>query len=206
MKRVKNFLVVLSILTGTFFSFNHIEVLAEEQKRDVVKENQIIENLKEKHPNWSIVPLNTNKSKITQQSTFILSGRGAASPVTELYIDQVGSQLGTENEYYEDIASFQRTSHEVKGIVGIGVLKVGYGNDWQWLGDELITNSHSDYIIDSVGIDFNNDGIIDAFYHAVFFNSDIKIQSGTSELYKFRSTSYNSPWNMMETSINIPHE
>lgn len=96
--------------------FNNSEVSAEE--------NQLIENLKVKHPDWTIIPLNTDEIKDDLPiSTF--DGRGEASPVTELYIDQVSSQLGTIDEYYEDIGILQRTSHEVKGIVGIGVLEVG---------------------------------------------------------------------------------
>ena len=99
----------------------------------------------------------------------------------------------------------QQTSHAVSGTVLIGVMEVGYGNDNQWLGDERITYQNRDYKINEATVDFNNDKIIDAFYHTVSFNSDLKIPSGTSSLYKFKSTSQNSPWNTIERTINIPH-
>lgn len=71
--------------------------------------------------------------------------------------------------------------------------------------DWTFTYSHPDYDVRSIAIDVDNDRIVDGYYHAVFFDSDVKIQSGSSELYKFRSISRNYPWNTMETSINIPH-
>jgi len=37
------------------------------------------------------------------------------------------------------------------------------------------------------------------------FNSDLKISSGTSALYKFNSTSQSYPWNSIERTINIAH-
>ena len=125
--------------------------------------------------------------------------------MTSLAVKEVISQLGTVAEIAEVISSNQLTSHSVKGIVGIGVLEVGYGNDNHWLGTERITYSNSDYQMVTEYLDFNNDTIIDAFYHGVFFDSDIKIPAGTSKVYKFQSISQNMPWNTMVTTINIPH-
>lgn len=171
------------------------------------EENPLFENLKEKNPEWTVTP--ATAEEVTEIKEKLLAQkvtRASAPPVTVLYIDQVGSQLGTVNAYYEDISLYQSTSHEVQGVAGIGVLEKGYGNDWQWLGSELITYSHPDYIVDTATLDFNGDSIVDGFYHAVFFNSDTKITSSTSKLYKFKTTSQNSPWNTIERSINIPHK
>lgn len=99
----------------------------------------------------------------------------------------------------------QQTSHAVSGTVTVAVMEVGYGSENQWLDDERITYQNRDYKLNEAAIDFNNDKIIDAFYHTVTFNSDLKISSGTSALYKFRSTSQNSPWNTIERTINFPH-
>lgn len=129
----------------------------------------------------------------------------SAPPVTSLSVMEVISQLGAANENPETISSNQLSSHPVKGIVGIGVLEVGYGSNSHWLGAEHITYSNPDYQEITEYLDFNNDTIIDAFYHGVFFDSDVKIPAGTSKVYKFQSTSLNSPWITMVTTINIPH-
>lgn len=202
---MKKYLLSFGVLASSILGVNNNDVFAEENNS--MKENPLIENFKAQHPDWTITQITTDEvTKIKEESLTQSVTRGSAPPVTGLSIEQVGSQLGTIHEHIEDIGPYQSTSHAVKGVAGVGVLEVGYGNDYQWLGDEYITYTHSDYVVDTVSLDFNNDTIIDGFYHAVFFNSDVKILSGTSKLYKFRSTSLNYPWNSMEVSIHIPHE
>lgn len=148
---------------GSIFGVSNIDVSAEENNK--VEGNQLIENF------------NADKiAKIKEESAANSTVRASAPPVTALYIDEVGSQLDTANEYYESIGSYQSTSHAVKGKVGVGVVEMGYGNSWQWLGSEQITYSHPDYDVRSIAIDVDNDRIVDGYYHAVFFDSDVKIQ------------------------------
>ena len=201
---MKKCFLAFGILVGSIFGVSNTDVSAEENNK--VEANQLIENFKEKHPDWTFTEVTADEiAKNKEESVANSTVRASAPPVTALYVDEVGSQLDTANEYYESIGSYQLTSHAVKGKVGIGVVEMGYGNSWQWLGSEQITYSHPDYDVRSIAIDINNDNIVDGYYHAVFFNSDVKIQTGSSELYKFRSISRNYPWNTMETSINIPH-
>jgi len=203
---MKKYLLAFSVLAGSVLGVNNIGVSAEENNVNK-EENPLFENLKAKNPDWTVTSVTAEEvAEIKEELSEQKITRASAPPVTGLYIDQVASQLGTVNEYYEEIGLYQSTSHEVQGTVGIGVLEEGYGNDWQWLGSELITYSHPDYIVDTASLDFNGDNIIDGFYHAVFFDSDAKITSGTSKLYKFKTISQNSPWNTIERSINIPHK
>lgn len=203
---MKKYLLAFGILAGSVLGVNNIDASAEANNTNK-EENSLFINLKAKNPDWTITQVTADEvAKIKEELLEQPITRGPAPPVTALYIDQVASQLGTINEYYEDIGLYQRTSHAVEGIAGVGVLEEGYGNDWKWLGSELITYTHPDYIVETASLDFNNDRIIDGFYHAVFFDSDAKITSGTSELYKFKTISQNSPWNTMEKSINIPHK
>jgi len=176
---------------------------ASEVEKDMIEVDPLIRNLKTKHPDWTITQVTLDEVAKVKNWKIIQFLRGPALPLTALYIDQIASQVGTSNEYTEDLRT--QTSHAVSGKVSIGVMQVGYGNDNQWLGDERITYQNRDYKINEATVDFNNDKIIDAFYHTVTFNSDLKISSGTSALYKFRSTSQNSPWNTIERTINIPH-
>ncbi|KPN97499.1 DUF4879 domain-containing protein [Lysinibacillus sp. ZYM-1] len=200
---MKKYLLAVGILTSGFLGLNTAE--ASEVEKDMIEVNPLIENLKTKHPGWTITLVTSDEAaKIKEEVNNSPVLRGPAPPLTSVYIDQVISQVGTINEYSEDIG-LQQTSHAVSGTVLIGVMEVGYGNDNQWLGDERITYQNRDYKINEATVDFNNDKIIDAFYHTVTFNSDLKISSGTSALYKFRSTSQNSPWNTIERTINIPH-
>ncbi|MGE7811244.1 DUF4879 domain-containing protein [Lysinibacillus capsici] len=200
---MKKYLLAVGILTSGFFGLNTAE--ASEVEKDIVEVNPLIENLKTKHPDWTITLVTADEAaKIKEEVKKSPVLRGPAPPLTSVYIDQVISQVGTINEFSEDIG-LQQTSHAVSGTVLIGVMEVGYGNDNQWLDDERITYQNRDYKLNEATVDFNNDRIVDAFYHTVTFNSDLKISSGTSALYKFRSTSQNSPWNTIERTINIPH-
>ncbi|MEY9978004.1 DUF4879 domain-containing protein [Lysinibacillus sp. RC79] len=195
---MKKYLLAVGILTSGLLGLNTAE--ASEIEKDTIEVDPLIENLKTKHPDWTITQVTSDEA--TKINSPVL--RGPAPPLTALYIDQIASQVGTSNEKTEDIG-LQQTSHEVSGTVAIGVMEVGYGNDNQWLDDERITYQNRDYKINVASLDFNNDRIIDGFYHTVTFNSDLKISSGTSALYKFRSTSQNYPWNTFERTLNIPH-
>ncbi|MCL1694754.1 DUF4879 domain-containing protein [Lysinibacillus sp. Bpr_S20] len=181
---------------------------ASEIEMGKVEVDPLIKDLKTNHSDWTITLVTSDEvAKIKEelknsQNSSVL--RGPAPPLTNVYIDKVISQVGTSNQKIEDIG-LQQTSHAVSGTVTVAVMEVGYGTENQWLDDERITYQNRDYKLNEAAIDFNNDKIIDAFYHTVTFNSDLKISSGTSALYKFRSTSQNYPWNTIERTINIPH-
>lgn len=162
----------------------------------------LIENLKTKHPDWTITLVTSDEAKEEVKNSPVL--RGSAPPLTALYINKVVSQVGTINEQIEKIG-LQKTSHAVLGTVAVAVMQVGYGNENQWLDDERITYQNRDYKINVAAIDSNNDRIVDRFYYTITFNSDLKISSGTFALYKFNCTSSSYPWNTIERTINIPH-
>ena len=197
----------LSIFGGSEKASASSEAPMDSLQVEAFKE-QALESLRKDYPNIQI--LNLTPEELEQQkklkSVLAITPYASAPPVTSLAVRQVTSQMGTPDQFTESIKSNQLTSHTVKGTVGIGVLEVGYGNDNHWLGSERITYSHPDYESHSELLDYNNDRIIDAFYHSVFFDSDVKIPAGTSKVYKFQSISQNSPWNTMVTTINIPHE
>lgn len=200
---MKKYLLAVGVFTSGLLGLNTAE--ASEVEKDLIEIDPLIENLKTKHPDWTLTLVTSDEATNVREeikNSPVL--RGPAPPLTALYIDQIVSQVGTINEQTEDIG-LQQTSHAVSGTVSIGVMEVGYGNDNQWLGDERITYQNRDYKINEAYIDKNNDKIIDAFYHTVTFNSDLKIPSGTSSLYTFRSISQNAPWNTIERTINIPH-
>ena len=90
--------------------------------------------------------------------------------------------------------------------MGIAVVKMGYGSTYQWLDGEQILYGDSSYDIRSSTIDTNGDSIVDGFFDVVYFDSDEKIPSGYSTEYRYQSTSFNSPWNTMNTLIDIPHQ
>ncbi|MGK4115377.1 DUF4879 domain-containing protein [Lysinibacillus capsici] len=203
---MKKYLLTVGILASSLLGLNTAE--ASEIEKDKIAVDPLIEDLKTKHPDWTVTLVTSDEAakikeelKNSQNSPVL---RGPAPPLTSVYIDKVVSQVGTSNQVTEDIG-MQQTSHAVSGTVTVAVMEVGYGSENQWLDDERITYQNRDYKLNEAAIDFNNDKIIDAFYHTVTFNSDLKISSGTSALYKFRSTSQNSPWNTIERTINIPH-
>jgi len=178
---------------------------ASEVEKDMIEVDPLIENLKTKHPDWAITQVTLDEAaKVKEELENYPVLRGPAPPLTALYIDQIASQVGTINQQTEDIG-LQQTSHAVSGTVTVAVMEVGYGSENQWLDDERITYQNRDYIITVASIDFNHDRIIDAFYHTVTFNSDLKISSGTSALYRFNCTSSSYPWNTIERTLNIPH-
>jgi hypothetical protein len=173
-----------------------------------IEENSsiFIENLKKEHPDWVINPVTQEEvSEIREEMATTNSITGSASPVTALYIDQVGWDLETTTPQIQYINN-ELTSAAVRGITGVGVVEIGYGNDLQWLGAEQITYNDPTYLIETSTIDFDGDTIVDGFFHVVYFDSDVKIPSGSSVEYRFQSTSINYPWNTMTAFINIPHQ
>lgn len=198
---MKKYLLTVGILTSGLLGLNTAE--ASEVEKDIIEVDPLIENLKAKHPDWTITQVVSDEAPKEELENYPVL-RGPAPPLTALYIDKVVSQVGTNNEQTEDIG-LQQTSHAVSGTVTVAVMQVGYGSENQWLDNERITYQNRDYKINVASLDFNNDRIIDGTYHTVTFNSDLKISSGSSALYKFNSTSLSSPWNTMERTINIPH-
>ncbi|MDM5234149.1 DUF4879 domain-containing protein [Lysinibacillus pakistanensis] len=199
---MKKYLLAVGILTSGFLGLNTAE--ASEVEKDKLEVDPLIENLKTEHPDWTITLVTSDEAtKIKEEVKNSPVLRGPAPPLTALYIDQIASQVGTSSEYTEDLRT--QTSHAVSGKVSIGVMQVGYGSENQWLDDERITYQNRDYKINVASIDSNNDRIVDGFYYTVTFNSDLKISSGTSALYKFNCTSSSYPWNTIERTLNIPH-
>lgn len=197
---MKKYLLAVGILTSGLLGLNTAE--ASEVEKDMLEVDPLIENLKTKHPDWTITLVTSDEAKEEVKNSPVL--RGPAPPLTALYINKVVSQVGTINEQIEKIG-LQKTSHAVSGTVAVAVMQVGYGSENQWLDDERITYQNRDYKINVAAIDSNNDRIVDRFYYTVTFNSDLKISSGTSALYKFNCTSSSYPWNTIERTINIPH-
>lgn len=197
---MKKYLLAVGILTSGLLGLNTAE--ASEVEKDMLEVDPLIENLKTKHPDWTITLVTSDEAKEEVKNSPVL--RGPAPPLTALYINKVVSQVGTINEQIEKIG-LQKTSHAVSGTVAVAVMQVGYGSENQWLDDERITYQNRDYKINVAAIDSNNDRIVDGFYYTVTFNSDLKISSGTSALYKINCTSSSYPWNTIERTINIPH-
>lgn len=199
---MKKYLLAVGVFTSGLLGLNTVE--ASEVEKDMIEVDPLIENLKTKHPDWTITQVTSDEAaEVKDELENYPVLRGPAPPLTALYIDQIVSQVGTSNEYTEDLRT--QTSHAVSGTVTVAVMEVGYGNDYQWLDDEYITYQNRDYKINVATIDQNNDRIIDAFYHTVTFDSDLKITSGTTSVYKFKSNSQNYPWNSFERTLNIPH-
>jgi len=199
---LKKFLA--AFLTVCFCLGGSYSIYAAEIEDNTTK--NFTENFKKTYPNAVLKPI--NKKDIPEIRSEMKRNKvraGSASPVTQLYVDQVGSALGTSDAQIEFI-NYAFTSHAVKGITGVAVVEMGYGSDSQWLGDELIHWDDPSYIVETSSIDLNGDNIAEGFFHVVYFDSDIKIPSGTKSEYRFQSTSYNFPGNTMRTYIYIPHQ
>lgn len=206
MKRLKLFslltVLIISLGIGGVVQASEFDA-AEKHEDDFLKKEMA--SIQEEYPEATFEKISFEEYNALKESMkenqldYTYPSYYPAPPVTSVYIRAIESENGYENviNKYETVP--------VKGKVSISTMEIGYGASKHWLGNVFMGNNPN-FHIQIYAIDLNGNGYADAFHHIVTFDSDKHIGPKSSKVYQFETVSYNYPWNLMSTWINIVHE
>lgn len=157
---------------------------------DVMNDEQVKTSQEILKNNPKILESIKNTNKLFNNGIISSMRSGSAPAVSSYYVYFVADSTDGTN-YTGEYIDGSTTSYDHNGTIYVITIEVGYGREYSTFNGGTVTAS------DVETLDFNNDRIVDGFWNV------FKLTNVTNGLFESKSTSLNSPWNSISTSVYI---